>query len=218
MNGPPGPEPLSLTTEDGVTLEAVLHPVPAGRDRSPAAAVVCHPHALYGGSMDNNVVDRLVTDLPTLGVPALRFNFRGVGRSGGTHGGGAAEVADVVAAIDAVAARHPDVPILAAGYSFGADVVLSVADDRIGGWLAVSPPLRIVDPAVMAAASDPRPTVIVTGTADDFRPADGAEEVVAAWPTTEVVPAPGVDHFWMTGLDLLAGAATTLLDRVAAGG
>lgn len=209
-------ETITLTTADGVSLEARATAPPA-TDRPPvAAAVICHPHPLYGGSMDNNVVHRLATDLGAAGVPSVRFNFRGVGASTGSHGGGAAEVADVAAAIDAAAAGHPGVPVIVAGYSFGADVSLSVDDDRIGGWLAVSPPLRIVDPADMVAATDQRPTVIVTGTADDFRPADQAETLVASWPSTEVVAAAGVDHFWMQGLDQLAGAVDRLLSAISA--
>lgn len=222
MNGPTPAEPISLSTADGLTLEAQLASSPVGADGGPdsgsppAVAVVCHPHPLYGGSMHNNVVDRLFRDLPAAGVPTLRFNFRGVGASEGEHGGGDAERGDVVAAIDAVASRHPDVPVLLAGYSFGADVALAVDDARLGGWLAVSPPLRIVDPAAMAAATDPRPTVIVTGTADDLCPAEQAEGVVAAWPSTTCIAAPGVDHFWMQGLDALSGAAATLLDQITA--
>jgi alpha/beta superfamily hydrolase len=205
-------EPLALSTSDGLSLEAEL--VTTGDDRPVAAAVICHPHPLYGGSMHNNVVHRLLSDLAARGVPALRFNFRGAGRSEGSHGGGRDEVADVVAAIDGVAARCPGVPVVVAGYSFGADVSLSVDDERIGGWLAVSPPLRIVDPADMAAAADPRPKIIVSGTEDDFRPADAAAGIVAGWANAEVRAAPGVDHFWMTGLDLLDPAAGALLERL----
>jgi len=217
MTGPTPAEPISLSTGDGLTLEAQLAPAPAGADERPVAvAVVCHHHQLYGGSMHNTVVDRLSRDIPAAGVPTLRFNFRGVGASDGSHGGGEAERGDVVAAIDAVTERHPGVPVLVAGYSFGADVALAVDDERLGGWLAVSPPLRIVDPADMAAATDQRPTVIVTGTADDFRPADQAEQVVAAWPATTCIAASGVDHFWMHGLDALSGAAAALLEQVSA--
>lgn len=217
MTGPTPAEPITLSTADGLTLEGQLAAGAAGGDRQPdAVAVVCHPHPLYGGSMHNNVVDRLFRDLPAAGVPTLRFNFRGVGSSEGSHGGGEGERADVVAAIDEMASRHPETPVLLAGYSFGADVALAVGDDRIGGWLAVSPPLRIVDPGLMTAATDPRPKVLVTGTADDFRPADQAEQVVADWPSTECLAAPGVDHFWMNGLDALAAAATALLERLVA--
>lgn len=209
-------ETITLSTADGLSLEARLTtpPDPVG-DGPAAVAVICHPHPLYGGSMDNNVVHRLAADLGAAAVPSVRFNFRGVGASTGTHGGGQAEVADVVAAIDELADRHPGVPVLLAGYSFGADVALSVGDARIAGWLAVSPPLRIVDPADMVAATDQRPTVIVAGTADDFRPADQAETMVAAWPATEVVAAAGVDHFWMQGLDHLAGATNHALGLIA---
>ncbi len=215
MDGPPPVEPISLTTSDRLSLEAELASTAETGDDGPVAvAVVCHPHPLYGGSMHNNVVARLLADLPARGVPTLRFNFRGAGASEGSHGGGETERLDVVAAIDAVTERYPGTPVLVAGYSFGADVSLAVDDARLGGWLAVSPPLRIVDPAAMAAASDPRPKVLVTGTDDDFRPADQAEATVAAWPTTEVRAAPGVDHFWMRGLDHLAPAADALLAKL----
>ncbi len=132
MTRPTPAEPISLSTADGLTLEAQLASSPVGTDGGPdsgsppAVAVVCHPHPLYGGSMHNNVVDRLFRDLPAAGVPALRFNFRGVGASEGSHGGGESERGDVVAAIDALASRHPGVPVLVAGYSFGADVALAV--------------------------------------------------------------------------------------------
>lgn len=225
MSGPTPAEPISLSTVDGVTLEAQFAPPadasPTGGSTTgqpPAVAVVCHPHPLYGGSMHNNVVDRLFRDLPAAGVATVRFNFRGVGASGGEHGNGRDEAADIVAAIDELAGRYPNVPVVVVGYSFGADVALSVGDDRLAGWLAVSPPLRIIDPATMAAATDPRPTVIVSGTADDFQPAGQAEQVVADWPSTEVVAVDGVDHFWMSGLDQLGPAATNLLDRITATG
>lgn len=204
-------EPVTLTTADGLELEAQLAPA---QDPGTAVAVICHPHPLYGGSMHNNVVDRLFAHLPAQGVTALRFNFRGAGRSQGEHGDGRTEPADVVAAIDGATARMPDVPVLLAGYSFGADVALAVDDPRIGGWLAVSPPLRIVDPTTMAAAGDPRPTVIVTGSADAFRSPADAGQVTEAWPTTEVRAVDGVDHFWMQGLDQVAAAADDLLARL----
>ena len=151
----PAPERLALTTADGLELEAELHPPADPEPR--AGAVICHPHPLYGGSMHNNVVHRLITDLPPRGVAALRFNFRGTGRSEGRHGGGTDERHDVVAAVDALAARYPAAPIIVAGYSFGADVSLAVDDDRVAGWLAVSPPLRVVDP--QRVGGDVRPVV-----------------------------------------------------------
>ena len=207
-------DPTTLTTADGLSLEAeVASPASAGEPV--AVAAVCHPHPLYGGSMHNNVVHRLFADLPRRAVPTLRFNFRGTGRSEGSHGGGRDETADVVAAIDALAARHPDLPLLLAGYSFGADVALSVADPRIGAWLAVSPPLSIVDPAEMAAGRDPRPKVVVAGTAADFRPAASAVAVTAGWANTRVHPVDGTDHFWMQGLDRLSTIAGDLVDELA---
>ncbi len=215
MSGPPPVEPVHPMTADGLALEGELALAAEDGDAPRAVAVVCHPHPLYGGSMHNNVVGRLFLDLPARGVPTIRFNFRGAGASGGTHGGGEAERADVVAAVDVAAERYPGRPLLLAGYSFGADVALSVGDDRIGGWLAVSPPLRIVAPEAMVAASDGRPTVIVSGSADDFRTATDAEALTSSWASVEVRAADGIDHFWMSGLDQVTAAAEHLLDRIA---
>ncbi|MEM9561242.1 MAG: alpha/beta hydrolase [Actinomycetota bacterium] len=215
MSGPPPVESVHPMTVDGLALEGELA-LTADGDREPrAVAVVCHPHPLYGGSMHNNVVGRLFLDLPGRGVPTLRFNFRGAGGSAGSHDGGDAERSDVVAAIDVAAERYPGRPLLLGGYSFGADVALAVGDDRIGGWLAVSPPLRIVAPEAMVAATDARPTMIVSGSADDFRTAADAGALTASWPATDVRTADGVDHFWMRGLDQVTAAADDLLDRIA---
>jgi len=86
--------------------------------------------------------------LPAAGVAALRFNFRGVGASEGSHGGGVAEQLDVAAAIDALTAALPaGTPIVLAGWSFGADVCLCVGDERVAGWFCAAPPLRIVEPS-----------------------------------------------------------------------
>jgi uncharacterized protein len=102
--------PLTLTTDDGVALEAELD-VPDG---ATTVVVLAHPHPLYGGSMRTGVPDALFRALPTEGVGALRFNFRGVEGSAGTHDKGGAERLDVAAAVAAVA-----LPVVVCGWSFG---------------------------------------------------------------------------------------------------
>ena len=92
-------ESLVLTTTDGIRLEAQID-VPDGVH---GAAVLCHPHPLYGGSMHDGVPDALFRALPARGIAAIRFNFRGVGASTGTHDKGDAERHDVAAAIDLMA-------------------------------------------------------------------------------------------------------------------
>lgn len=204
--------PVSIATDDGVTLSGERLPAAD----AVAAAVICHPHPLYGGNMYNNVVSELFHALGRAGVDCLRFDFRGVGASGGSHGEGEAERTDVVAAIGAQAEAVPDRPIILAGYSFGADVALTVAHDRLAAWLVVAPPLRLFDLDRMVAGPDGREVLILSGTADEFRPADQATETTAAWTNTTVTPIQGTNHFFATGLDEVATAARELVGRLTA--
>ncbi len=102
------------------------------------AAVVCHPHPLHGGTMHNHATYRLARAVRAVGGASLRFNFRGVGRSGGAYGAGQGEADDVRAALAWVAARRPDLPRFTCGFSFGAWMALAAgcADGPVGGILA----------------------------------------------------------------------------------
>src|SRR5207248_2020881 len=104
-------------------LEALYWKVEAPR----AAAVVCHPHPLAGGTMHNHVAYRIADAFRQAGVSALRFNFRGVGRSAGVHDEGRGEVDDAKAALDHVAADNPGAPLVSSGFSFGSRVALELA-------------------------------------------------------------------------------------------
>ena len=119
----------SLATADGLSLEAEL----AVPEDARAGAVLAHPHPQYGGDMRTSAVAALFERLPEDGVAALRFNFRGVGASEGTFDDGRGERLDFEAALGALcdAIEAVDAPVLAAGSSFGADVSLSVADERL---------------------------------------------------------------------------------------
>jgi alpha/beta superfamily hydrolase len=195
--------PLRLTTEDGIELDAEVREA-----RDPwAAAVLCHPHPLYGGNMRAGLIAILFDALATEGVSVLRFDFRGVGRSAGGHDGGRAEQHDVVAAVDAMAEMHPVRPLITAGWSFGGDVSLATACEPCAGWFAVAPPLSVSDPATMAAAGDERPALLAVPEHDEFRPPGEARSLVGAWPSTEVVTVPGADHL-CTGR---SGVVTDLL-------
>src|SRR5215469_7250647 len=102
-------------------LEALLE---EPDERAPhMAALVCHPHPLYGGTMHNKVVYRLARGLRRAGCVVLRFNFRGVGRSHGEHAHLAGEIEDARMALDWLRARYPDLPYMLAGFSFGARVI-----------------------------------------------------------------------------------------------
>ncbi|MDD5288422.1 MAG: CocE/NonD family hydrolase, partial [Dehalococcoidales bacterium] len=128
----------------GVQLEGVLH-LPEGTGRFPAV-VICHPHPLYGGDMDNNVVVAICSALVKSAIVCLRFNFRGAGDSGGSFGGGVGEQDDVKAALDFLA-NSPQIDSMRiglAGYSFGGSVVLPVAlmDSRVKQLALISPALK----------------------------------------------------------------------------
>ena len=153
-------------------------------------AVVCHPHPLYGGSRRDLVVDSATRALVDAGWDVLRFDFRG-GGSTGNHGGGIPEQLDVRAAIDVVA---DDRPVIVAGYSFGADVALSVTDPRISRWVVAAPVLSVF--SEFAAAADPRPKLLLSAAHDQFKPAADLLAEVAEWPATDVVTVEAADHFF----------------------
>jgi alpha/beta superfamily hydrolase len=126
------------------SLEALLE-APAGQPR--AAAVFAHPHPLYGGTMHTRAVYHATKALARIGVAVLRFNFRGVGASAGAYDGGPGEMDDYRAALDFVAARHPGLPLWAAGFSFGSWIAWNVAldDDRVALMLGLGLPVNLFD-------------------------------------------------------------------------
>jgi alpha/beta superfamily hydrolase len=192
-------EPVTLATADGLVLEGELS-VP---EQAWAAAVLAHPHPQFGGSMRSIVTAAMFGALPEAGVACLRFNFRGVGRSEGAYGGGRDERADVVAGIDVLAPITEGLPLVLAGWSFGADTALTVADDRVDGWLAVAPPLRSSALAHLVASTDRRPTLVVVPEHDQFRPPDSAAPIVEAWKNTRLEIVPGGDHYLVGRTDQL---------------
>jgi len=167
---------------------------------SAPVVIACHPHPHYGGSMYNNVVEALRDELSSRGFPVLRFNFRGVGKSGGASVGGLDDYRDVSAAAKFLK-RHEstkDSPLLMAGYSYGAWVGIRHAlDDRdIIAWAAVSPPVSMFD---FSYLTDPGvPVCFVSGDRDDFCDLTSLRRLVEELPgqkRLEVVP--GADHFYM---------------------
>jgi alpha/beta superfamily hydrolase len=197
-------EQLTLHTSDGLALEAELA-VPDGAPR--AVVVLAHPHPQQGGSMRSLVTSELFGALPGRGLAVLRFNFRGVGDSEGSHGKGVDEHADVVAALDTLADRYAAHTLVLAGWSFGADVSLSVVDQRLAGWFLVAAPLRVLPVEDFLAASDPRPKCFTVPERDQFRPPDGVREITAGWVNTQVHVVPGADHF-------LVGRTTVAVDQL----
>lgn len=185
---------------------------PDGKGKFPAV-VLCHPHPLYGGSMDNNVILAVASALAKKSIIALMFNFRGVGRSQGSFGGGEDEQQDLKAAIDWLAAQ-PEVDsgkIGVAGYSFGAFVALPQArqDPRVRALALISPAL--MDDTKMAQLSDYRvPKFIISGSADEHvaeKQLKLMEQKAADPKRLEIIP--GADHFWVGHEAMLAERVMT---------
>lgn len=186
----------------GLSLEACLV-LPAATGRCPGV-VLCHPHPLYGGNMDNNVIGSVSRALAGSGLAALCFNFRGVGLSPGSFDNGRGEQEDAVSALSFLAMRDElDSERLGVmGYSFGGMVALAVGrrDGSVKAVAAVSP---VITPGALREYS--RPAYIVTGSDDSIIPASGILKETAnmACPNkVEVVP--GADHFWWGREDMVA--------------
>ncbi len=180
----------------GVTLEGILSLPAAPALRG--VLVVCHPHPLYGGSMDNNVVDALCDAALQEGLAALRFNFRGVGRSSGSYDNGDGEQDDVLAALQTAAERMPAAAIGLAGYSFGAGMAARTAHraaEPLAALILVSPPLASINR--MAFGDRPANRLLISGERDHVCPA-GDLEVLAGQlqPAAECVIVDGADHSW----------------------
>jgi alpha/beta superfamily hydrolase len=200
-------ESTTLHTSDGLALEGEL----AVPDDAWAAAVVTHPHPQFGGTMRSIVTGALFAGLASAGVAAVRFNFRGVEGSEGAFDDGRGEQLDVVAAVDALAAATPETcPLILAGWSFGADVALSVRDARAAGWFAVAAPLRNLGD-LTATATDPRPKLLVVPEHDQFRPPDSAREVVREWQETRLEVVGGADHYLVGRTDRVVELCVSFL-------
>ncbi|MCC7014354.1 MAG: dienelactone hydrolase family protein [Planctomycetes bacterium] len=162
-----------------------------------AAAVVCHPHPVAGGTMDNNVVFRTSRGLQSAGLAVLRFNFRSAGKSEGLHHGEGAEEDDVVAALEHLERAFPGLPLWAAGFSFGSRTVGSLArrEPRIARVCLVAPPSRAYDCRFLREVR--QPMYIQLAEHDEFgTPSDFRERVGDLGSNVELDVIPGVDHFF----------------------
>jgi uncharacterized protein len=174
--------------------------------KPPVAAVVCHPHPLFGGTMHNKVVYQIARTLDRVGVPSLRFNFRGVGMSAGKHDRGHGEKEDVRAALNYMAAEFPGVPLIVAGFSFGCWVGLRAGceDARVTDLAGLGPPVNDSDFSYLATCDKAR--LFILGENDQFGSPEKLEEVIATFPkvtqrNTKAVIVPGADHFFVGQLD-----------------
>ena len=192
-------------------LEALLE---APRSAPRFAAIVCHPHPLHGGAMSNPATYRLAKAVRAQGGIALRFNFRGVGKSEGVHAGGAGEIADARAALDRLALEHAALPRLACGYSFGAWVALEAAreDTSVLGVLCAGLPISLMGGAADAAQRLDRAVAVVQAEQDQFGPPGELESALAA----SIAPrrlsvVKGTTHLFAQELPALEREATAAL-------
>jgi alpha/beta superfamily hydrolase len=184
-------------------LEALLN---GGAQDATHAAVVCHPHPLFGGTLHNKVVFHTMKALNSFGFPVLRFNFRGTGLSEGEHDHGVGEVEDVRTALDWLDAEY-HLPLIFAGFSFGAAVGLRAAcpDARVKSLIGVGAPVV----PVAAESEEPRvytydhlkdcakPKLFISGARDQFGPRAKLEAMVASLPEPKkLVLIEGGDHFF----------------------
>jgi uncharacterized protein len=194
-------------------LEALLN---MGRPDAPYAAMVCHPHPLFGGTMHNKVVYHAMKAFQAYGLPVLRFNFRGAGLSEGTHDNGRGEVGDVRAALDWLEQEY-QLPLLFAGFSFGSNVGMRACcgDKRVKGMAALGLPVQAGgrDYHYNFLATCSQPKLFISGTADEFGPQAAVEAVVAgAAPPAALVMIPGADHFFAGKLEQMQQALTAWLE------
>jgi uncharacterized protein len=215
--------------EAGSTVESLLLPGPAGalearldfpagprpgveRERPAAFAVVCHPHPLFGGTLTNKVVHTLAKACNDTGRPSLRFNFRGVGASAGSHDEGRGEVQDALAVIRYGRERWPGAQLWLAGFSFGAAVaVRACSDAKPAGLVAVAPAVDRLDLEAVAPAC---PWLVVLGDADEVVPPQRMLDwarTLRPQPSIQVMP--GVGHYFHGCLPQLRETVTTFLNQ-----
>jgi uncharacterized protein len=212
-------ETLSVTSSDGLALEAVLDST-----GSPGAALLlCHPHPRMGGTMNAPLLLALRDELVARHWAVLRLNFRGIGSSEGESGTGEAEAADARAGLGFLQRRFPGVPLAVAGWSFGAAVAvrMACAEEGLIACIAIAPPvIPKPDITVGLPPSDECnlkcPLLVVVGANDDqVSPAEcrsWTEQVSGA----RYVEMSGANHFFWAKYDTLASTITGFLDETLA--
>ncbi|MGH9545198.1 MAG: alpha/beta hydrolase [Terriglobales bacterium] len=179
-------------------LEALLN---AGASDAAYAAVVCHPHPVYGGTLHNKVAFHAMKALNSFGFPVLRFNFRGAGLSQGEHDHGVGEVADVQVALDWLD-REFQLPLIFAGFSFGAAVGLRAAcpDPRVKAAIGLGLPVSPIDDRTYDfrfLASCAKPKLFVSGDRDQFGSRAQLEALVQTISgPKQLILIAGADHFF----------------------
>lgn len=166
-------------------------------------AIVCHPHPLHGGTMQNKVVHYIARTLRELGLATLRFNFRGIGNSEGTYAEGSGETDDLLAIIDWCAHHFPETPLWLAGFSFGGYVALRASTQRdIAQLILAAPAVNLFD--FKSLASPASPWLLIQGEADEVVPCQDIKDWIETLETPpQTVYLEEVGHFFHGKLNLL---------------
>jgi alpha/beta superfamily hydrolase len=193
-----------------VLIDGPVGPLEAGFEEGSSAvapyALICHPHPLFGGTMENKVVTTVARALKSCGMPTVRFNFRGVGASAGSHDVGRGETDDASAVAAWGAGRWPGRSVVLAGFSFGAYVAMRLAQILPPSRLiTIAPPVERFEFSSLAAPACP--WLILQGDADDVVDANAVRDwAVTASPSAHLVMLPGVGHFFHGHLSELRDA------------
>ena len=196
-------------------IEAIIKDPAARVSR---AAIVCHPHPLFGGTMHNKVVFRIARAFQNAGFAVLRFNFRGTGKSEGQHDNGLGEQDDLRAVIEFAQQRYPEAEIWLAGFSFGSAVLLRAAacDERVRAFIAAGVPLSKYDFSGLLKCNKPK--LFVHGSQDEYGAASDLEKLFATLDEPkELRIIDGADHFFEGALTELSDAVSRFIVSVDAG-
>ncbi len=187
-------------------LEAIYRPASQAAE---CVALVLHPHPLYGGTMHNKVVYHTAKALESAGYETLRINFRGVGASTGTHGGGVDEIEDARVALDYLLADQPQArTVVVAGFSFGALIALRFGckDARVHRIIGIATPARWLGHTVLPDCTTP--IAFIHGEQDDTAP---LADLLRLVDRDRVHVIAGADHFFEEHLEALRDAVVASL-------
>ncbi|MFZ6864353.1 alpha/beta hydrolase [Undibacterium sp. Ji67W] len=203
-----------LITGAAGSLQCALDlPDPETQGLPKGLALVAHPHPLYGGTMDNKVAQTLARTFTGLGYAAVRMNFRGVGKSAGTHDAGVGETDDMALLLQTMRERFPELPVALAGFSFGTFVQASLQQRLIAENNAAQRLVLVGAAAGKWAMPDiPPDTILIHGELDDTIPLSA----VLDWLRPQDIPVtviPGADHFFHRRLHHIKQLVTNLWDK-----
>jgi alpha/beta superfamily hydrolase len=196
-------------------LEALLN---EGAPGATHAALVCHPHPMFGGTVHNKVVYHAMKTLNSFGFPALRFNFRGAGLSEGQHDHGKGEVEDVRTALDWLGSAY-SLPIVFCGFSFGAATGLRAAcpDERVVGIISLGTPVAVEGRTYTYKFLEhcAKPKLFISGSRDEYSPQENLKQVVALTPEPkQLVFVQDGDHFFEGKLPAMQAAIQEWVSRL----